>query len=132
MTIKAPTKDKIMPANFTFVNLSLKIKIERMVMTEGFKDMIIAALLAVMDFKPEKKKKLYPAIPVIPRQIINIICEKLIRGNLLYFLKTNTIKNIEAIEKRKKAEVKGGRFTDITLPATKVLPKNKVAKNSLI
>jgi len=102
------------------------------VIIEGFKDMIMAARLAVTVFKPEKKKKLYPAMPVKPRQIINIICEKFTRGNLPYFLKTNMTRNTEAIEKRKKAEVKGGRFAAITLPATKVFPKNKVANNSLI
>ena len=58
MTIKAPNKDKIIPVNFNLVSLSLKTKIESMVIAEGFNDMIMAARLAVINFKPEKKKKL--------------------------------------------------------------------------
>ncbi|GAJ20105.1 unnamed protein product, partial [marine sediment metagenome] len=67
--------------------------------------MIIEARLAVINFNPEKKRKLYPATPVSPRAIINKNCWKLIRGNLPYFLKTNKIKKKEANRNRKKAEI---------------------------
>ena len=132
MTIKAPVNDKIIPVNFNLVNLSLKIKRERMVITEGFNDIIIAARLAVINFKPEKKKKLYPTIPVMPRQIINMIWGKFNLGNPPCILITMNTKKIDASRKRKKAEVKGGRFVDITLPAIKVPPKNSAARNNLI
>lgn len=42
------------------------------------------------------------------------------------------IRITEANKTRKKAEVKGGKFADVTLPAIKLPPQNKVAKNSLI
>jgi hypothetical protein len=71
-------------------------------------------------------------MPVSPRAIINKNCWKLIRGNLPYFLKTNKIKKKEANRNRKKAEVKGGRFAAIILPATKVPPKNKATRNNFI
>lgn len=71
-------------------------------------------------------------MPVSPRAIINKNCWKLIRGNLSYFLKTNKIKKKEANRNRKKAEVKGGRFAAIILPATKVPPKNKATRNNFI
>ena len=103
-----------------------------MVITEGFKDMIIEARLAVINFNPEKKRKLYPATPVSPRAIINKNCWKLIRGNLPYFLKINKIRKKEANRNRKKAEVKGGRFAAIILPAIKVPPKNKATINNFI
>ena len=61
-----------------------------------------------------------------------MICEKFNLGNPPYILVTINNNKIDASKKRKKAEVKGGRFADITLPAIKVLPKNKAAKNSLI
>ena len=132
ITINAPVRERMIPINLNLVNLSLNIKIESMVITEGFKDMIIEARLAVINFNPEKKKKLDPTIPVSPRAIINRNCEKLSRGNLPYFLKTNKTKKKEANKNRKKAEVKGGKFAAIILPATKVLPPNKATRNNFI
>lgn len=117
MTIIAPARDNIMPVSLNAVNFSLNINIESRVITEGFKEVIIDARPAVIYFNPIKKKKPKPAIPVNPRQMINKICEKLIRGNLPYFLTTNIIRNTEPAKKRKKAEVKGDRFADIILPA---------------
>jgi len=122
----------MIPTNLNLVNFSLSIKAESIVIREGFKDMIIEARLAVINFNPEKKRKLYPATPVSPRAIINKNCWKLIRGNLPYFLKTNKIKKKEANRNRKKAEVKGGRFAAIILPAIKVPPKNKATRNNFI
>jgi len=46
------------------------------------------------------------------------------------FLRCNKTKKKEANRNRKKAEVKGGRFAAIILPAIKVLPKNKATRNS--
>ena len=117
MTIIAPAKDNVIPVSLNVVNFSLNINIESRVIKEGFKEVIIDARPAVIYFNPEKKKKPKPTIPVNPRQMINKICEKLTRGNLPYFLITNMIRNTEAAKKRKKAEVKGGRFADIILPA---------------
>jgi len=132
ITINAPVRERMIPINLNFVNLSLSIKVESMVITEGFKDIIIEARLAVINFNPEKKRKLYPATPVSPRAIINRNCGKLSRGNLPYFLKTNKIIKKEANRNRKKAEVKGGRLAAIILPAIKVPPKKKATKKSLI
>ena len=100
-------------------------------MMEGFKEIIIDARLAVINFKPEKKKKLYPAIPVILMEKTSKICLRSNLGNLPYVLVAIINNTTEANKKRRKAEVKGGRFADITLPAIKVLPKNKATKKSL-
>ena len=132
ITMTAPIKDKMIPANLYFVNFSLKTIIENKVIKEGFKETIIAARLAATCFNPMKKKKLKPATPVNPRHIINKNCEKLIRGNLPYFLTTNIIRNKVAAEKRKKDEVKGERFAAIIFPEIKLLPQNKDINNNLI
>ena len=132
ITINAPIRERIIPVNLNLVNFSLSIKAESIVITEGFKEIIIEARLAVINFNPEKKKKLYPTIPVSPIATINKNCEKSIRGNLLYFLNTNKTKKKEANRNRKRAEVKGGRFAAIILPAIKVPPKNEATRINLI
>jgi hypothetical protein len=58
ITINAPVKERIIPVNLNLVNFSLSIKAESIVIREGFKDMIIEARLAVINFNPEKKRKL--------------------------------------------------------------------------
>ena len=84
MTIIAPTKDSIMPVNIYLVNFSLKINIESIVISKGFKEIMIDARLAEIYFNPRKKKTLKPTMPVNPREMINKNCKKLIRGSLSY------------------------------------------------
>jgi len=56
---------------FYLPNFSLNIKFESIAVTAGFKEAIIEARLAEINFNPKKRKKLLAAIPVIPKKRIN-------------------------------------------------------------
>ena len=71
ITIRAPAKEMAIPIKLNLLNFSLNIKFESIAVKAGFKDAIIEARLAVINFNPKKRKKLLAAIPVIPKNKIN-------------------------------------------------------------
>lgn len=70
ITTTVPIKDIKIPVNFKRLSFSLKNIFEKIARKMGFRATMTEALLAVVYFKPEKKQRLSPAIPIVPNSVI--------------------------------------------------------------